>query len=72
MVVAQVDGERAVHLLVDDQHQHACHHERHEGKIPQDHAVANHGLPERLALLMGMRLGFRLRDGAEDDGGARA
>ena len=44
VVVAQINGERVVHLLVDCSHEDGGDDERHEGEVFEDDAIAGDGL----------------------------
>src|SRR3954464_9425335 len=64
MVIAQVDGERAIHLLINKQHQDIRHNERHEGSVTCHEAITADGLQEGLTLFMGVGFRFGFGDNA--------
>src|SRR6266508_3485285 len=63
MVIAQIDGERTIHLLVNQQHQDIGDDERHKCSIACHESIAYDSFQEGLAFFMSMSLRFCFRDG---------
>ena len=60
MVIAQIDRERTIHLLVNKQHNDVGDDERHEGSVTCHESIACDCVQEGLAFFMSVsfRLGF--------------
>ncbi len=65
--VTQVDRQCAVHLLVDNQHQHGSQQEADEQPVAHHDAIPHQGLPKGRRLTGGGRLWFGFGNQAIDD-----
>jgi len=67
MIIPQIDRERAVHLLINEQHNNVSGDEGYESGIAQHEAIACQCFQERFAFFVCLRLGFGFRDRAKDN-----